>query len=303
MMKPLHHIEKFARHPDTGTRQGDINTNKTLSLGEFKRFSEFIHEHTGIKMPADKKTMLEVRLQKRLRTLGMASFQHYADFVFSDTGRQQELVHMVDAITTNKTDFFREPAHFEYLTQIVLPELCSTSSYDNSRHLKVWSAGCSSGEEPYTLAMVLNDYSMEHPGLTFRILATDICTKVLDLARKAIYEGCQISPIPLPLRRKYLLRSKDHTKDLFRISPELRRHVTFGRLNFMDDEFGLNEPVDIIFCRNVIIYFDRTTQEQLFQKFCRYLRPGGYIFIGHSETLGGMDVPLEQVASTVYRKT
>ncbi len=273
-----------------------------ISESEFKRFSQFIHDHTGIKMPADKKTMLEVRLQKRLRALGMASFRQYADFVFSDAGMQQELVQMVDVITTNKTDFFREPAHFEYLTQSLLPDLNTTGGYGDTRQVKVWSAGCSSGEEPYTLAMVLHDYGERNAGFSFRILATDICTKVLDLARKAIYEGSQISPIPLPLRRKYLLRNRDRTKDLYRIVPLLRRFVTFGRLNFMDDDFGVAEQVDIIFCRNVIIYFDRTSQEQLFRKFCRYLRPGGYIFIGHSETLAGMNVPLVQVASTIYRK-
>jgi chemotaxis protein methyltransferase CheR len=274
-----------------------------ISESEFKRFSDFIHQHTGIKMPADKKTMLEVRLQKRLRALGMASFREYAEFVFSDVGMKQELVQMVDVVTTNKTDFFREPAHFSFLTQMVLPELLNGQGRRAGDSLNLWSAGCSSGEEPYTLAMVLHHYATTIADCPFSIIGTDICTNVLEKARRAVYDSGQIEPIPLNMRRSYLLRSKDRTKGLFRVTPQLRSCVSFRRLNFMDDDFAISESMDIIFCRNVIIYFDRKTQEQLFKKFCTNLRPGGFIFIGHSETLSGMAVPLEQVASTVYRKT
>jgi chemotaxis protein methyltransferase CheR len=199
---------------------------------------------------------------------------------------------MIDQVTTNKTDFFREPAHFDYLTRKALPEITRTQ-----RTVTVWSAGCSSGEEPYTLAMVLKEY-----GCDFIILATDISTKVLDKAKLAVYDDERVGPIPDPLKRKYLLRSKNPAKKLYRVIPALRDCVRFRRLNFMEGDFGFREPMDVIFCRNVIIYFDKPTQERLLNKFCNYLSPQGYIFMGHSETLLGMDVPLVPAAPTVYRR-
>jgi chemotaxis protein methyltransferase CheR len=199
---------------------------------------------------------------------------------------------MINQVTTNKTDFFREPAHFAYLTRKVLPEITRIK-----RTVAVWSAGCSSGEEPYTLAMVLREF-----GCNFIILATDISTRVLDRAELAVYDDEQVGPVPDPLKKKYLLKSKDPAKNLYRVIPELRERVRFRRLNFMDGDFGFREPIDVIFCRNVIIYFDKPTQERLLNKFCSHLSPKGYIFMGHSETLLGMDVPLTQVAPTVYRR-
>jgi chemotaxis protein methyltransferase CheR len=274
----------------------------SLSNREFSRFAEFIYDQCGIKMPPAKKTMLEARLQKRLRTLGMATFQDYADFLFSHEGAGLELVHLIDVVTTNKTDFFREPAHFDYLVAKALPELAESRGIGFRKGLSLWSAGCSSGEEPYTLAMVLAEFAEQNPGFSYSILATDICTTVLDKAKLAIYGEDRVEPVSLPLKRKYLLRGKGGQKGLVRIAPELRSRIRFRRLNFMDEDFGLREPLDIIFCRNVIIYFDKRTQERLLNKFCRHLIPGGYLFMGHSETLSGLDVPLVQVASTIYRK-
>jgi chemotaxis protein methyltransferase CheR len=199
---------------------------------------------------------------------------------------------MINQVTTNKTDFFREPAHFDYLRCKVLPELSRTRSA-----IAAWSAGCSSGEEPYTLGMVLKEF-----GCNFTILGTDISTKVLDKAKLAVYDEERIDPISPELKKKYLLASKDRIKRLYRIVPELREHVKFRRLNFMDGDFGFREPLDIIFCRNVIIYFDKPTQERLLNKFYHCLAPDGYLFMGHSETLFGMDVPLIQAAPTIYRK-
>jgi len=274
----------------------------SMSNREFARFAEFIYDQCGIKMPPAKKTMLEARLQKRLRTLGMGSFQEYADFLFSKEGAGLELVHLIDVVTTNKTDFFREPAHFDFLVARALPELAESRGIGFRKGLSIWSAGCSSGEEPYTLAMVLAEFAEQNPGFSYGILATDICTTVLDKARMAIYGEDRVEPVPLPLKRKYLLRGKGNQRGLVRIVPELRGCIRFRRLNFMDDDFGLREPMEIIFCRNVIIYFDKQTQEKLLTKFCRHLIPGGYLFMGHSETLSGLDVPLVQVASTIYRK-
>lgn len=279
----------------------DRVTTAAMTDREFARFSEFIYDTCGIKMPPVKKTMLEARLQKRLRKLGISSFKDYSEYLFSRTGTETELVHLIDVVTTNKTDFFREPAHFDYLVSQALPELMERTGAGLRKPLSIWSAGCSSGEEPYTLAMVLSEFS-EQQNISFSILATDICTTVLDKARLAVYDEERIDPVPMALRRKYLLRGKGEQKGLVRVVPPLRHRITFRRLNFMDGDFGMREPMDIIFCRNVVIYFDKTTQERLLNKFYRQLIPGGYLFMGHSETLSGLDVPFVQMASTVYRK-
>lgn len=270
-----------------------------LSRNDFSRLSDFIYKECGIKMPPAKKTMLEARLQKRLRTLGMKSFGEYCDFLFSSEGLQLELIQMIDLVTTNKTDFFREPDHFDYLVNHVLPQWTERSG---GRRLNIWSAGCSTGEEPYTLAMVLQEYAEAVPGFTYNIMATDISTRVLEKARTAIYDEERVIPVPMNLKRKYLLRSKDRSSGLVRIVPELRSKITFQRLNFMDDSFGLRERLDVIFCRNVIIYFDRPTQKTLLHKFIDNMAPHAYIFMGHSETLNGLDLPLLAVHPTVYRK-
>lgn len=280
----------------------EIQQNLTMSAKDFDRLSQFIHSECGIKMPSSKKTMLEARLQKRLRNLQMRSFTDYCNYLFSKEGIENELVRMIDLVTTNKTDFFREPAHYDFLVNKILPELIRTSGAGVSKRLSLWSAGCSTGEEPYTLSMVLNEYASQCDGFQFNILATDISTRVLEKARMGIYEDDRIDPIPDALRRRYLLRSKDRSKGLVRIVPELRSRVAFRRLNFMEEDFGMREQFDIIFCRNVIIYFDRPTQEKLLNRFYRYLVPGGFVFMGHSETLNGLDVPLTMVYPTIYRK-
>ncbi|MRR55505.1 MAG: chemotaxis protein CheR [Deltaproteobacteria bacterium] len=266
---------------------------------EFSLFSQFIESTCGIRMPDSKKLMLESRLQKRLKHLGIGTFQEYYDYLVSKQGLRDELVSMIDVVTTNKTDFFREAAHFTYLTESVLPRI---PKIEQQNGIKVWSAGCSSGEEPYTLAMTLSEFARNNLGFRYSILATDICTEVLKSAHRGIYDEEKIAPIPQLLKKRYLLRSKDRSRCIVRVCPELRSKVTFRRLNFMDETFDVESPFRIIFCRNVIIYFDRETQEVLLNKFCRHLLPGGYLFLGHSETLNGLNVPLVQVNSTVYRK-
>ena len=279
-----------------------METAPLLSQKTFGRISQFISNELGIKMPPAKKTMLQGRLMKRMRKLKLESYETYCDYLFSEEGRQREMVHMLDTVTTNKTDFFREPKHFEFLTRNILPELVRRQGAGIRRRLAVWSAGCSTGAEPYTMAMVLSEFATRHEGFDYSILATDISTKVLTIAREAIYTETEVKPIPLALKKKYLLRSKDRSRQLVRIAPELRRKMEFGRLNFMDTDYGLTSAKDVIFCRNVLIYFDHPTQQQVLSRLCRYLRPDGYIFSGHSETLNGFDLPLHQVATTVYRK-
>jgi chemotaxis protein methyltransferase CheR len=214
----------------------DTEFSARMSEKDFNRLSGFIHSECGIRIPLSKKPMLVARLQKRLRALRMRSFDEYCDYLFSPNGLRQELIHMIDVVTTNKTDFFREPRHFDYLTQTALPELMNGNG---TRRLKVWSAGCSTGEEPYTLAMVLEEFAERCPGLSFSILATDISTRVLETARCGIYQKDRAEPVSPVLKRKYFMRSRDRSKGLVRVVPELRARVEFRRVNFLDGDYGI----------------------------------------------------------------
>ena len=274
----------------------------SLSDREFQRFSAFIYDHTGIKMPPVKKIMLEARLQKRLKANSIHSFEEYSEYVFSQVGRATELIHLIDVVTTNKTDFFREPAHFEFMIKNAIPNIIRLREDLRREPLRIWSAGCSTGEEPYTLAMVLSEFALTCSDFRAAITASDISTRVLQTAHTGIYPEERTDTIPLNLKKKYLTRSREKSRSLVRICPQLRSLVSFRRINFMDDDFGISEKMDIIFCRNVVIYFDKPTQQTLMRKFHNQLRPGGYLFIGHSETLSGLDVNFKAVASTVYRK-
>jgi chemotaxis protein methyltransferase CheR len=275
---------------------------KAMSNREFDRLSEFIVGHCGIKMPPAKKIMLESRLQKRLRTLGMGSFAAYCDFVLESPDGTGELVHMIDAVTTNKTDFFREPVHFQFLAETALTEFVADEEATGRKKFSVWSAGCSSGEEPYTLAIILSEFRETHPDFNFSILATDISTRVLDKARIGIYDQHVVAGISQPIKQKYFLRSKDREKSLVRVAPELRSLVAFQRLNLMEEQLMASDLMDVIFCRNVIIYFERSTQQKLLARLCLCLKTGGYLFLGHSETVHGFDLPLVRISSTIYRK-
>lgn len=273
-----------------------------LTSRDFERFSRLVYDQCGIKLPAHKQSMLEARLRKRLRVLGLGSFEEYAELIFSGKEPEGELVKLIDVVTTNKTDFFREPAHFDFLVRTALPALIDRDGAGLSRPLRVWSAGCSTGKEPYTLAIVLSEFRATHPGFSFEILGTDISTDVLDKAVRGIYAEEKAEPIPAALRRKYLLKAKDSSQRQVRIVPELRSLVRFRRLNFMDADYDLRESFDIIFCRNVLIYFDRQTQERLLARFAGFLESGSYLFLGHSETLLGLSLPLQQLAPSAYRK-
>ena len=248
--------------------------------------------------------MVESRLRKRLRSLKLCSYSEYCDFLFSDRGMEEELKFFIDVITTHKTDFFREPDHFEYLVQKVVPELIAKKGPGLGRRLNIWSAASSNGKEAYTLAFVLDEFRQKKSDLDFDyfILGTDISTDVLEEARKAIYDHEDIEPVPIDLRKKYFLRSKDPGKNLVRVAPGVRNKVKFRQLNLMADDYQLREPMDIIFCRNVIIYFDKKTQDDLILRLCKHLKPGGYLFMGHSEVLHCIDMPLVSTAPAVYRK-
>ena len=277
------------------------NRDEVISGRDYSRLCRLVYDEAGIALGAGRKTMLEVRIKRRLKDLAIHSYAKYCDYLFSDHGLKNELLHLIDVVTTNKTDFFREPRHFEFLTARALPEAIASSL--NRRAFTVWSAGCSTGEEPYTLAMVLSEYALTHPGFSFRILATDVSTTVLEKAELGIYSRQAVQPVPHALKVKYLLRGREAGSDRVRMVPELRRLVEFRWLNFMDQDYGVAEKVDAIFCRNVIIYFDRSTQQRILEKLTHYLVPGGYMFVGHAESLHDLDLPLAPVAPALYRRT
>ena len=270
-----------------------------LSSGEFNQLVHLVYEQCGINLTPAKKVMLESRLAKRLRVLNLDTFKEYIEFLNSKEGLEQELIHMIDVVTTNKTDFFREPHHFDYLRSTVLPQFLG--KHEGNRSLKVWSSACSTGEEPYTLAMVLQDFAMQHASFNYSILASDISTQVLERASLAVYSEHHVATLPISIKQRYLLRSKDKEKPTVRIIPTLRNKVEFMRINLMDNVWKIDAQ-DIIFCRNVLIYFDRKTQLEVVSKLVHKLKPGGLLFIGHSESLHAFDLPIKQIKPTVFIK-
>jgi chemotaxis protein methyltransferase CheR len=272
-----------------------------LSPESFARLAQYITGELGIKMPESKLTMVNSRLLRRVRELGLNSVEEYADYFFASS-HAEEREQFINAITTNKTDFFREPVHFDFLVRTAIPSLAGFGPSGSGRPLRAWSAGCSSGEEPYTLAMVLSEYALGRPGFDFAIVGTDISTKVLEQARSGVYQESQIAPVPAALLRKYVWRSRNSSEGLVRIVPELRRKLRLHQLNFMDAEYPIQDVFDLVFFRNVMIYFDRPTQEAVINKISRHLAPGGYLFVGHSESLAGMNIPLKLVQTSIFRK-
>jgi chemotaxis protein methyltransferase CheR len=279
-----------------------VDQTLQISLRSFDQLAEFITREFGIKMPESKISMIQSRLLHRVRDLGLQSLDEYCEHLFSSSEGAAERVHFINAVTTNKTDFFREPQHFKFLTETALPQLARSRYANLNKRVAIWSAACSSGEEPYTLAMVLSEYAAGNAGFQFRILATDISTKVLKMAKDGIYSEQQAAPVPALLRRKYLLQGKGEQHSLTRVASALRRSVSFHSLNLMDADYCVRDMFDIIFCRNVLIYFERPTQEAVISKLCRNLNPGGYLFVGHSESLSGFDLPLDSVGSACFRK-
>lgn len=280
-------------------RQVSQSPDDRISRRNFDRLAKFIYQYSGIKMPITKVTMLEGRLRKRLRVCGIGTFDEYCDYLFNHNGLEREAIFLIDAVTTNKTDFFREPKHFEYLMETALPELLRLAN----GKLRVWSAACSIGAEPYTVAMLLEEaLSPRNANMDYQIIATDLSTEVLDTARRGIYPAAMVDPVPANLRRKYVMDHIDHERDEVRIDPALRRKVGFGRLNLMDETYPVRDLQHVIFCRNVLIYFDKPTQKHVLSNLCDCLIPGGYLFIGHSESATGLDLPIKQVANTIFKR-
>ena len=243
-------------------------------------------------MREGKEGLVHARLSKRLRRLGLSDYSAYLAFVESDAGRG-EFVEMIDALTTNMTSFLRESSHFDYLRTVVLPTL--------SAPIRLWSAGCASGEEAYTLAMLAADARVDGADDAVRVLATDISQRVLGSATKGVYPASAMSDVPASWLSRYWNRRVDGTHEVYDASAALRRLIRFAPLNLMDP-WPMQHPFDAIFCRNVMIYFDKRTQQQLVERFHALLKPGGHLFVGHSESLTGLTHRFRYVLPAVYVK-
>lgn len=272
-----------------------------LTERQFRLLAELIQGQVGIKLPPAKRIMVESRLRRRIRALGIPDLATYGREVIEGDRLNEEFVHLVDCVTTNKTDFFREPAHFDLLRTAIVPDMRRLSR--SASPLRVWSAACSIGAEPYTIAMVLSDMARSE-AFDFTVMATDISTEALAQARRAVYSAEMARQIPPDVRRRYVMEARDPDKPRVRIVPELRGRVQFSRMNLMDASYPVPRDMDVIFCRNVLIYFDQQTQQKVIARLAAHLRPGGYLLVGHSESMALDDRSgMTQVKPTVYRST
>lgn len=269
-----------------------------LSERDFWRFSTLVYEKCGINLHDGKKELVRARLNKRLREGSFKDFKAYYRFLTEkDSG--DELVRMLDAISTNLTSFFRENKHFDFLNEKVFPSYVEEKK--RPRTLRLWSAGCSSGEEPYSLAIWLLEYFNESLPFDVKILATDISSKVLTLAQRGVYTSQKLANMPKQFLRKYFQRGHGSQEGNFRIKQSVSELIVFKRFNLMAP-FPFKEVFNVIFCRNVMIYFDKKTQQALVDKFYESLSQGGYLFVGHSESLTGIRHNFEYVMPSIYRK-
>jgi chemotaxis protein methyltransferase CheR len=272
-----------------------------LSEADFLRFQQLIEEETGIHLSDAKRPLLVARLAKRVRQLGMTTFGQYFDRVVSNAD-PHERVRMYDAISTNETRFFREPRHFELLATDVFPRWKREAAQGTrAKSIRIWSAGCSTGEEPYSLAMSLLD-SFDSDEWDIRIDATDLSTRVLDIARHGVWPSRKATDIPHALLRRYCLRGTKSQEGLVKAGEALRRIVRFGRLNLKDDPYPMPGDYDLVFCRNVLIYFSHQQRTRVVRNLLSHLTTGGYFFIGHAETLAGIAEGPRTVIPTVYVK-
>jgi chemotaxis protein methyltransferase CheR len=270
-----------------------LDTIPVLHAAEFDRICKVVYEHCGIDLHNGKQSLVAARLGKKLRELGQKTFLEYLDSVAADRSGAA-MTSMIDSLTTNHTSFFREPRHFDFLRKSILPALRKRSQ------IQIWSAACSSGEEPYTIAMSLLE---EAPDIAakIRIKATDISTRVLEKARRGVYAADRFEGIPLPLLQRYLLKGQNAASNTYRFKNEIRAMIEFQHLNLME-KLPEGYRCSVIFCRNIMIYFDKPTQQDLVHRLGQHLEDGGYLFIGHSESLNNISHGFDYVSPATYRK-
>jgi chemotaxis protein methyltransferase CheR len=278
----------------------DASFTAKPSAEAYRTLSALVYQHSNIRLGPDKQPMLANRLRKRLRALGLVSYEEYCAVLKSGNG-PDEIEQLVDLIATNHTKFFREPEHFTFLTGRILPELVPQLAAKGSP-LRVWSAAGSSGEEPYTIAIVLAEFFRQHASVDWQVEASDISHRMLAHARVAIYPLDRI-PLAFPeVLKRYFQKGVDDRAGTCRVKAELREHIRFQRINLFQAEYPVPREQHVIFCRNVMIYFDPPSRATLVKKLTRHLASGGYLLIGHSESLLGIRHDLESVRQSVFRK-
>lgn len=270
---------------------------KDLSDRDFKYFRDVVYKESGIKLTELKKALVQSRILKRMRSLHLQTFEEYADYLKQHYS--YELINFINSVTTNKTNFFREHLHFDFLRNTAFPEI----EKQGIKELRLWSAGCSTGEEAYTLAITAKEYFKYKKDFKIKILATDIDTQVLAKAYKGIYKLEELEGIDENLKKKYFIKgTTNENQGLYKISKEIRDLIIFKRLNLLDASYPMKKKFHYIFCRNVIIYFDKETQKILFNKIYKYLDDNGYLFIGHSENLTTVSDSFKLIGKTIYTK-
>lgn len=270
-----------------------------LAKTEFRKFQELILAEAGITLNESKHVLVQSRLARRLRILGLGSYGEYLLYLAKQPAESPERREMINCITTNKTDFFRENHHFEFLRNRVIPELRAQAAAGATKKLRIWSAACSTGEEPYSIAVTVREALQAERNWDVKILASDIDTNVLSTAEAGIYEAERFRQVDDSLLRRYFTRRTSDGALL--ASDELKEMIRFRRINFVDPAWPIRTTFDVIFCRNVIIYFSRATQLRLFERLAQYLKPTGYLLVGHSENLHWMHKLLVPVAQAVYQ--
>ncbi|MCD6392689.1 MAG: protein-glutamate O-methyltransferase CheR [Planctomycetes bacterium] len=271
-----------------------------LSESDFRKISNMVYEHCGINLHAGKKELVRARLAKRLRLGNFKTFPEYMNHVLKDkTGQEFSL--LIDSLSTNLTSFFREKQHFEFLQSRFLPTLLEQKRQSSNFRIRIWSAGCSSGEEPYSIAIALLEATQGKGRWDIKVLATDISASILELAKAGIYGIERVEPVPSLQKQKYLVPHRRNGHKMFEVSNRLRDTVIFSYLNLMND-WPIKGPLDFIFCRNVMIYFDKATQSTLVNRFWDLLDSGGILFTGHSESLTGIEHKFKYVQPTIYMK-
>lgn len=272
-----------------------------ITSEEYDWVRQTVYQNSRINLGPSKKELVMARLSKRLRALGLSSYRDYIQLLQTHHGKD-EMTNLIDSISTNHTYFFREPQHFDFLLNEVLPKICQPTPGNFGKTLRVWSAATSTGEEPYSIALLLDDYLKASRSWNWRILCTDISTKVLKKAQDGVFAAEKVDKIRPEWLNSYFERIPGEMGDSYRASMALRRRMQFISLNLLAPSYPFVEQFQVIFCRNVMIYFDKPTQQELVQKLSKHLEPGGYLIIGHAESLTGVSHDLKLIKPSIYRK-
>ena len=283
-----------------GAEIGKVGPIQTMGSQEFQRFRDLVHEHTGIWLRDGKQIMLAARLSRQLRKLGLASFADYFRFLSNARKDGPEFVEFINSVTTNKTSFFREPHHFDFLAKTVVPEIKGAALRGAPRRARIWSGASSTGEEVYSIAITLLE-SLPKNSWSIEVVGSDIDTAVLATAKRAIYPADSLTAVDQAMRKRYFLRGKDRMTGQVKVKPEVTNLVDLRRINLMDRDWPLEGVFDAIFFRNALIYFQQDVQDNFLRRMTRYLKPGGYLFLGNAEHIPWLHDILEPLNKTMYR--